>query len=117
MALVVVGAGDSSYEEELRALVASLTFNLPIFTGWASTGERNDYMYVPRFVLPSDNENFGIAVVEALLSKCPVLISDGVYLSDELRREDVGFMCDQTVDGLLKFAPSHAVDQPSMRRQ
>ena len=36
------------------------------------------------FALPSDNENFGIAVLEAVLAGTPVVISDEVYLADDL---------------------------------
>jgi glycosyltransferase involved in cell wall biosynthesis len=37
------------------------------------------------FALPSDNENFGMVVVEALLAGTPALISDEVYLGDDLQ--------------------------------
>jgi glycosyltransferase involved in cell wall biosynthesis len=36
------------------------------------------------FLLPSAQENFGIAVLEAIQEKCPVVISDEVYLADHL---------------------------------
>lgn len=51
------------------------------------------------FILPSHQENFGIAVVEALASGRPVLISDQVNICAEIRREEVGLVEPDTVEG------------------
>lgn len=44
------------------------------------------------FVLPSYHENFGNVVVEALACGCPVLISDGVGLHNEVAQAGVGWV-------------------------
>lgn len=45
------------------------------------------------FVLPSYYENFGIAVAEAIAFSTPVLISDQVYISDDIEKADAGWVC------------------------
>ena len=42
------------------------------------------------FILPSYTENFGMTVIEAMACECPVLISDQVNISDDIRRAQAG---------------------------
>jgi glycosyltransferase involved in cell wall biosynthesis len=51
------------------------------------------------FVLPSHQENFGIAVVEALAVGRPVLISNQVNIWKDIESDAVGLVDDDTVDG------------------
>ncbi|MBR8829525.1 MAG: hormogonium polysaccharide biosynthesis glycosyltransferase HpsP [Gomphosphaeria aponina SAG 52.96 = DSM 107014] len=44
------------------------------------------------FVLPSDYENFGIAVAEAIAVGTPVVISDRVYIWEEIEKEKAGWV-------------------------
>jgi glycosyltransferase involved in cell wall biosynthesis len=55
------------------------------------------------FVLPSHQENFGIAVVEALACGKPVLISDQVNIWREISDADAGFVAADTEDGAVKL--------------
>jgi glycosyltransferase involved in cell wall biosynthesis len=51
------------------------------------------------FVLPSHQENFGIAVVESLAAGRPVLISNQVNIWPELQEERVALVDDDTLEG------------------
>lgn len=51
------------------------------------------------FVLPSHQENFGIAVAEALAAGRPVLISNQVNIWPQIEAEGVGLVDDDTLDG------------------
>jgi glycosyltransferase involved in cell wall biosynthesis len=51
------------------------------------------------FVLPSHQENFGIAVAEALSCQLPVLISNKVNIWREIAADQVGFVADDTLKG------------------
>ncbi len=51
------------------------------------------------FILPSHQENFGIAVAEALARGLPVLISNQVNIWREIEASGAGFVADDTVEG------------------
>ena len=53
------------------------------------------------FVLPSHQENFGIAVIEALAMGTPVLLSKKVNIWREIVDDGAGFAGPDTEDGTL----------------
>ena len=54
---------------------------------------------VEAFVLPSHQENFGIAVVETLACSKPVLVADKVNIWREIVEDGAGLVADDTVEG------------------
>jgi glycosyltransferase involved in cell wall biosynthesis len=55
------------------------------------------------FVLPSHQENFGIAVVEALACGTPVLISRPVNIWREIESSGAGLVDSDTVEGCTRL--------------
>jgi glycosyltransferase involved in cell wall biosynthesis len=55
------------------------------------------------FILPSHQENFGIAVAEALACGRPVLLADKVNIAEEIAEDKAGLMELDTPDGTLQL--------------
>lgn len=55
------------------------------------------------FILPSHQENFGIAVVEALASAKPVLISNQINIYMEIEAGGGGIVADDTMEGTMQM--------------
>lgn len=101
--LVMAGTGDPDTVRDLHALARVLRIDERItWTGliqgelkWGALGASD------AFVLPSHQENFGVAVTEALASGTPVLISDKINICREIDADDAGFVASDTVEGTL----------------
>lgn len=76
--LVIIGSGDDSYEQFLRREVDRLGLKNVIFKGFLSgTAKDEEVMGLSLLVVPSDFENFGMIVSEALVRGVPVITSKG----------------------------------------
>ena len=62
------------------------------------------------FVLPSHQENFGIAVAEALAAGTPALISNKVNIWREIESDGAGIAADDTLEGTCKLLQSYIGD-------
>ena len=77
--LLVIGADDKQYEEFLRNEVKRLHLNNVRFTGFLTGKEKDEaIMSLSYLVVPSDFENFGNIVTEALVRGIPVIASKGM---------------------------------------
>ncbi len=75
-----------------------------LFPGMLSGPSKWGALYgAEAFVLPSHQENFGIAVVEALACKTPVLISNKINIWREIDTEQAGIVETDTKDGAKKM--------------
>jgi glycosyltransferase involved in cell wall biosynthesis len=86
MKLVIAGSGTREYETKTRSWIKQyeLADNIR-WCGFLSGSEKLDALVgCDIFVLPSMNENFGVAILEALGAGLPVVISDNVYLWKEV---------------------------------
>lgn len=121
--LVFAGAGDADTTSQLHALATRLgVAGRVTWTGllqddlkWGALAASD------AFVLPSHQENFGVAVVEALASGTPVLISDKINIWREIDADHAGFVASDTVSGavanLRRWLAHDAGSQASMRTQ
>jgi glycosyltransferase involved in cell wall biosynthesis len=102
--LVIAGPGlGSPYEQQLQkmvrenSIIRSSVFFPGMLTGDAKWGA---YYGCEAFALPSHQENFGIAVVEALACSKPVLISNQVNIWREIQISGAGLVANDTLDGI-----------------
>lgn len=98
--LVVIGSGDENYELFLKNEVERLKLNNVIFTGFL-TGEKKDFVISELSVLavPSDFENFGNIVTEALVRGVPVIASTGTPWQ-ELETHQCGWWVNNDQDSI-----------------
>lgn len=104
--LVIAGpCRDESYRAALQGLAAELKATavvhwLPMIEGDAKWGALRA---CAAFVLVSHQENFGLAVVEALACRRPVLISDQVNVWREIVADGAGFAAPDSVAGATQL--------------
>jgi len=91
-ALVVAGAGEPGYVASLkaRAEAAGLS-DRTLWLGHVEGAQKRAVLAAADlFVLPSFMENFGIAVVEALLAGLPCVLGEGVAIASAIERSGAG---------------------------
>ncbi|MGY6530392.1 MAG: hormogonium polysaccharide biosynthesis glycosyltransferase HpsP [Cyanobacterium sp.] len=103
---VLAGANpqDREYETQIKNRITSSELsNFTTITGFVTGDDKVALLQkADLFLLPSFYENFGIAVVEAIAFSTPVLISDQVYIYQEIERAKAGWICSLDEDDLLK---------------
>ncbi|MGH9440709.1 MAG: glycosyltransferase [Thermoanaerobaculia bacterium] len=100
--LVIAGSGEPDYESRLRRLAESLGISEKVtFPGWLDGDAKTAALAgADLFVLPSSQENFGLAVLEAMAAGVPVAVSREVDLSDEVEASGAGWVFERTVGGI-----------------
>jgi glycosyltransferase involved in cell wall biosynthesis len=68
------------------------------------------------FVLPSHQENFGVAAVEAMAAGLPVLISRGVGIWREVEQAEAGLVVERTARGVASALTSLLADPDRRKR-
>ncbi|GAT63256.1 glycosyltransferase [Paludibacter jiangxiensis] len=100
--LVIIGGGDIEYETFLKAEVVRLGLKNVIFTGFLSGIEKEKTIQsLSYLVVPSDFENFGMIIAEALLYGIPVITSKGTPWQ-ELETYQCGWWIDNDVESISK---------------
>ncbi len=100
--LTIAGGGETDYVEQLKKQSKNLGIDLKInWLGWVNATERTAaFEAADLMVLPSHNENFANVVIESLAAGTPVLVSKYVGLSKYVADNNLGWVCDTTVDSL-----------------
>jgi glycosyltransferase involved in cell wall biosynthesis len=104
--LVIAGPGlETGYGQEIKKMVLESNLKDSIFfPGMLMKESKWGAFYgCQAFVLPSHQENFGIAVVESLACGKPVLISNQVNIWREIEKQEGGIIADDTIDGTRKL--------------
>lgn len=103
--LVLAGPGSADWLADLRRLGERLEVARRItWTGMLSGDLKwGAFRSAEVFVLPSHQENFGIAVVEALACGVPVLLSDKVNIWREIEADGAGFVARDDLGGTLEL--------------
>lgn len=92
--LVIAGDGDARYVASLTERASRLAAAPRIrFAGWVDAGARRALLeQASLFALPSEHENFGLAVLEALAAGVPAVVTDAVQLSHWIAPDDAGWV-------------------------
>jgi glycosyltransferase involved in cell wall biosynthesis len=103
--LVMAGPDSTGWSAQLKALAASLGLSENITWTGMLTGDikLGALRSADVFVLPSHQENFGIAVAEALACGVPVLISNKVNIWREVQRDGAGLVEPDDLRGTMRL--------------
>lgn len=84
--LVIAGPSKENYRRQLEKLAEDLCVREQcVFLDFVAGARKEWLLRTARwFALPSQHENFGIAMFEALAHGCPVVASDAVYTAEYL---------------------------------
>ncbi len=103
--LVVAGSGQESYQAYLQKLASDLDIQFKVTWLGMVHGDLKwgAFHAAEVFILPSHQENFGIAVAEALACGKPVLISNKVNIWREIEKDSAGFVENDDLEGTAKL--------------
>lgn len=101
--LIIIGGGDENYEKFLHSEADRLDLNTQVkFAGFLSGKEKDDAIdSISVLAVPSDFENFGNIVTEALVHGVPVIASKGMPWQ-ELPENGCGWWIDNSQDTIDK---------------
>lgn len=121
--LVMAGPDETGLRAELGALAARLgVADRILWTGMLTGPAKWGAFYAAEaFVLPSHQENFGIAVADALSCGVIPLISDKVNIAPDLAADAAGLVEEDTLQGVRRlierFVAMSEAERGQMRRR
>ncbi|MFC0401446.1 glycosyltransferase [Paraburkholderia rhizosphaerae] len=112
LCLAIAGPGEPALLERLKSLAASRGIaERIVWTGMLGGALKWSALRTAEvFVLPSHQENFGIAVVEAMASRTPVIITNKVNIWREIEASGGGWVCDDTRESVADALRRWALD-------
>jgi glycosyltransferase involved in cell wall biosynthesis len=117
--LVIAGDGQEGYVNQLKAL-ASAGPGAPrvVFPGWVDGPRREWWLrHASIFTLPSAQENFGIALGEAMACGVPVVVTPGVNLAAEIAAAGAGWAVERSVEALAAALHTAVTDGAERARR
>jgi glycosyltransferase involved in cell wall biosynthesis len=117
--LVIAGPDEGGLRPQLEAQAARLGISARVHWTGMLEGDLKwgAFHAADAFVLPSHQENFGVAVVEALACGLPVLISDKVNIWPDIVHDEAGIVNPDTVDGTYRSMTTLLAMQAEERRR
>ena len=99
MRLVLAGPDSVDYKTRLEKLAKTLGIErFVIFTGMIENEEKQQALVAADlFALPSESENFGLAALEAMAVGCPVLMSPGVSIVNDVVAAGAGLLVNREI--------------------
>ncbi len=115
--LVIAGPDQTGWVERLQKLAEQLGIAQRVTWPGMLRGEMKwgAFYSAETFILPSHQENFGIAVAEALGCGVPVLISDKVNIWREVRAHGAGLVAPDTEAGTIRLLTEWLLLSPLQR--
>ena len=115
--LVMAGPDEEGLQPQLEAQAKRLRISARVhWTGMVEGDLKWGALHAAdAFVLPSHQENFGVAVVEALACGLPVLISDKVNIWPDIAQDAAGIVNPDTVEGTYRSMTILLAMQPEER--
>jgi len=114
--LLIMGAGDAAHHEFLKEEVRRLGLKNVVFTGFLSGERKTDAISsLSYLVVPSDFENFGMIVAEALMHRVPVIASTGTPWGELISHECGWWIKNDTAS--IKTALLSSLSVPEKRRK
>jgi glycosyltransferase involved in cell wall biosynthesis len=103
--LIMAGPDPSDLRKELQPIVDQAGLNHRVHWPGMLKGDAKwgAFAISDAFVLPSHQENFGIAVAEALACGRPVLISDQINIAPEIEADGCGIVEQDTLAGTTRL--------------
>jgi glycosyltransferase involved in cell wall biosynthesis len=117
-AFTLIMGGSGELEPELRAYCSDNQLNNVIFTGFINQSQLPAlYAACDVFVLPSEQEPWGLAVNEAMCAGLPIVVSKEVGCTRDLVSDGVnGYTPDAGNIGALANALSNLIENAELRR-
>ena len=111
--LVFAGSGEPQFEALLRQKVVTCGLGDRVsFRGFVGGDDKLQLLRSASvFVLPSQAENFGVAVAEAMAAGCPVVVTRGVDIAGDIERSGAGSVAEANVQSLTT-AVSRVLSDP-----
>jgi glycosyltransferase involved in cell wall biosynthesis len=109
---VIAGNGTPGYEAEIQSLLLAAGIKDRTQMVGFVEGEQKDLLIqgADLFALTSHSENFGIAVLEALVVGTPVLLTPGVGLATVVRDNNLGYVADLDIEAITAALDRHLAD-------